>query len=130
MLFASRSPITRLLTAALYGAAAIFGQGLHLLACADHDHSAGHHLAGGCQVADACQQAGEAIASQSDEHDADQCPICQYHSQGQWYGVDQRDAHSTALESLVPHLLGRLWRQSLDRPLGPRGPPCLSANLA
>ncbi|HEV3340838.1 MAG TPA: hypothetical protein VG125_10795 [Pirellulales bacterium] len=128
MLFAPRSPTTRLAMAVLYGAAAVLGQGLHLLACQTHDH--GHEVAEASHPEQA-RQPGAAIASHSlDEHDADQCPICQYHLQGQWHGTAQRDTRSTVLESLVPHQVRTFRPRSLDRPLGPRGPPSSSANLA
>lgn len=90
--------------AAVYAAMMLAGQGLHLLACVD-DHTAElNHCTAGCAVSTAdCTADGAqgetAVAGQTDAashaagqhiagtsahgHHGDDCPICQFHSQGQ-----------------------------------------------
>lgn len=134
MLLSSRSPITRLLTVLCYAAAAGAGQGLHLLAGHDHGHLTAEQAgdAGHWHVSHTSTSplAAAVDAGATDEHDADECPICQYHSLGQWYRPSEGVATSTTVAEFTGSQV-QLFRQRLPvRPLGPRGPPSFSATLA
>ena len=132
MLLSSRSPITRLLTVLCYAAAAGAGQGLHLLAGHDHDHRAAEQAVdvGHRQFSHTAAPSAVIDDAAAEEHDADQCPICQYHSLGQW----QESSESAATSATVEQFSGShfdLFRRVLPvRALGPRRPPSFSATLA
>jgi hypothetical protein len=136
MFLAPRSPITRLLMAGWYAVAALAGQGLHLLAHHGHDHETALPPATVQAEADRDLTQGRAMsgpaveANSGNHHDTDECPICQYHSQGQWHRSAESVAMSAAVTLVVRCDTGLASRQSLDRPFGPRGPPSSSASLA
>jgi hypothetical protein len=124
----------------LYSGTALLGQGMHVLFCCEHvvdDQILGGQILGG-HAADRSGSASQenpgpdafaagagsagAIEAAHDHHEAD-CPICQFHSQGQLAvaGVEPsvRPLPAGAIECAAPRING--CEPSLA--YSPRGPP-------
>jgi len=119
----------------LYSGTALLGQGMHVLFCCEHavdgqilgghgaDHSASESQENPGPDAFACG-AGSAgtIEVAQDHHEAD-CPICQFHSQGQLavasVELSVRPLPAGAIECVAPRI------NSCEPSLAysPRGPP-------
>jgi hypothetical protein len=108
----------------LYSGMMLLGQSLHSLMGCEHDHGPAG-ISGSAETRGSGEQFPAVVAGAQHVHDADNCPICQFHAQGQL-------APSLLVSELRQFVAARVPLQAppvfADRVSGiysPRGPPCV-----
>lgn len=118
-------PILVAAVVALYAGTMLLGQSLHvLLGC---EHLAGSVEQGGhnhdIEKSAACDNSsGPALSEIDHEHPAD-CPVCQFHSQGQISSAPPASEFGSAISTELPLRPLHLATVELSGSHSPRGPP-------
>jgi hypothetical protein len=106
-------------TLVLYAGMMLLGQGLHHLLGCDHEHE----LRAACSQPSSNTSTAVRVEAVEHDHDADNCPICQFQAQGQIAAtIVGSELRQAAVAAAPPHYPPIVAVFALGIP-GPRPPP-------
>jgi hypothetical protein len=108
----------------LYSGMMLAGQSLHALMGCVHDHGPAG-LSGSTEARASGEQSPAVVAGEQHLHDADCCPICQFHAQGQLAPSLPVSELRQFIAARVPLHASPVFTVRVSGIYSPRGPPCV-----